>query len=148
MFGTRYSMFDRPGGLRYFCRGLRLPVESYQLAIVLALRVVQEQVPPHVQTAGDVRFAVVKVRVVPAQPVLANLIGTRMKVRDDDPGMVDALAAHDLAARERIDSPEPSLEGQAAVDPTRLQFREVLDGQLGSDGSGAASRDSVSERFY
>ena len=100
---------------------------------------------PGFEVAGGIEF---EVRMVPAQSILSDLFGVRMGVRDDDPRMVAALAADDLAAGEGIDSPEPSLEGQAAVDPTRLQFREVLDGQLGSDGSGAASRDSVSARLY
>lgn len=47
---------------------------------------------------------------IPAQSVLANLIGARMEVRDHDPTVVAAFAADDLAPGERIDSPEPSLE--------------------------------------
>jgi len=61
---------------------------------------------PRLEIAGGVVF---KVRVVPAQSVLANPMGTRMEVRDDDPGMVAAPAADDLAAGEGIDSPESSL---------------------------------------
>jgi hypothetical protein len=48
---------------------------------------------------------------VPAQSILSDLIGARMEVRDDDPGMVAAPAADDLAAGEGINSPESSLEG-------------------------------------
>jgi hypothetical protein len=77
--------------------------------------------------------------VVPAQPVLANLIGAGVEVRDDDPGVVPALAADDLATGKGINSPEPGLERQPAVDPTRFQIREVLAGQIGSGGPGGLS---------
>jgi hypothetical protein len=74
--------------------------------------------------------------VIPAQPVLANLIGARMEVWDDDPGVVAAFAADDLASGEGIDSPESGLDRQRAVDPTRFQVREVLAGQVRADDPG------------
>jgi hypothetical protein len=79
------------------------------------------------EIAGGVVF---EVRVVPAQPVFANLIEARMEVRNDDPGVVPAFAADDLAAGEGIDSPETGAQGQPAVDPACLKFREVLHGQV------------------
>ena len=81
MSGTMYSMLDRPGGLRYFCRALRF--------------------------TGGVEF---EFWAIPAQPVLANLIGARMKIRDDDSGVVPSSAADDLATGEGIDSTEAGLE--------------------------------------
>ena len=84
---------------------------------------------------------------VPAQSVFANLIGARVEVRDDDSGVVATFAADDLAASDGIDSPEPNLECQPAVDPARLQIREILDRQIRSDDSDAASGNRVSERI-
>jgi hypothetical protein len=62
-----------------------------------------------------------------------------MEVGDDDSGVIPALPANDLAASEGVDSPESGLQGQRAVDPTRIQIREVQDRQLGSDGCGGLS---------
>jgi hypothetical protein len=90
---------------------------------------------------------VFEVRVVSAQSVIANPIAARVEIRDDDPGVVAAFAADDLAAGEGIDSPEPSLERQAVVDPARLQIREILDRQIRSDDSGADSGNRMSERI-
>jgi hypothetical protein len=50
---------------------------------------------PGFEIAGGI---VLKVWMIPAQPVLANLIGSRMKVGDENPGIVAALAADDLGA--------------------------------------------------
>jgi hypothetical protein len=62
-----------------------------------------------------------------------------MKIRDDDPGVVPSFAADDLAAGKRIDSPQPGLEGQPAVDPARFQVREILARQIRPDDPGGAS---------
>jgi hypothetical protein len=71
--------------------------------------------------------------VVATQSVFANLIGTRMEVGDQDPGVISTFAADDLAGRERIDPSESSLLRPPAVDPTRLQVGEISGGQIGSD---------------
>src|SRR5215510_3723408 len=55
------------------------------------------------EIAGGVVF---EIRLIPAQAVLAEAIGTRMEIRNKNTGIVAALATNDLATSKRIGSSE------------------------------------------
>ena len=81
---------------------------------------------------------------VPPQSVVADAIGAGVMVRNDDPGVVAALSADDLATGERIDPTEAGAVSQGAVNPTGLQCCVIRGSQIRPNrarkaGSGAAN---------
>lgn len=82
---------------------------------------------------GGIAF---EVGAIPAQSVLANLIGSRMEVRNNNPAIVPAFAADDLGAGEGIDSPKVSARLRSIP---RLSFRLIRESEVRANDSANAS---------
>jgi len=97
------------------------------------------------QVAGGVAF---EVRLVATQSVVADVIvGPGAIVRNDDPGVVAALPADDLATGERIDPTETGAVRQGAVNPTGLQRCEISGGQVRANWARGADRGADTNVF-
>jgi hypothetical protein len=72
---------------------------------------------PWLEVASRIRF---EVGVIPAKPVLTNVIGTWLEIWNHDAGVVAVLAADNFSPSEGIDSAEAGKKSQFTVDPSRL----------------------------
>lgn len=90
---------------------------------------------PGFQVAGGV---VLQFGVIAAQPILPDLTGIRMEVRDQDAGVVASFAPDNLRACQRIDAAQAGADRQWAVDPSRFQVVVVRTRQIRTDQSGRA----------
>jgi len=63
--------------------------------------------------------------VIPAQTILADLIGTGQAIWDEDAGVIATLPPDDLAAGERVNASLAGAFRQSRFDPTGLHGRMV-----------------------
>src|SRR5690242_20191822 len=84
---------------------------------------------------------------VAAKSVLSDLTGSGMKVRNQNAGVIAALATDDFRARQRIDPAQAGADRQWAVDPSRFQIVVVGTREIRAEQSGCAPEDVKTRRF-
>jgi hypothetical protein len=72
---------------------------------------------PRFEVAAGIVF---EIRLVTAQPKLPNVEFARTEIRNQNAGVVAALAADSLATRQRIDPSETGAVSNGAVDPSSV----------------------------